>query len=102
MDNSKYEPVIPYSNVVDSNSDMISPVIDSSPSTPPTQDPLLNNPQAHINKMPPILGPTLVSDSGCTHTMAGLIQLFDSITYYDAQHRPEVTLGDNFANAPLD
>ena len=45
--------------------------------------------------MPKILGPLLVADSGCTHTMAGLLHMFQSITYYDPNHRPEVTLGDN-------
>ena len=55
----------------------------------------MHNPQVHVSKLPPINGPLLVTDSGCTLTMAGLLQLIQSISYYDPDNCPEVTLGDN-------
>ena len=93
-DNSNNENVNEYLNV---NPNVVTP-----PSHPPISipspnppDPLAINPQFHAPSMPSTTGPVLVTDSGCTHTMAGLKELFENITYYDPNHRPEVTLGDN-------
>ena len=94
-DNSSNEPSNPYLHVVlpSSTPSPSNPIPSNDLPTPP--DLLQHNPQAHVTKMPSILGPLLVADSGCTHTMAGLLHLFQSITYYDPHHRSEVTLGDN-------
>ena len=58
-------------------------------------DPMQFNPQHHIKVMQPTCNPILVTDSGCTHTMTGLLYLFESVTHYHPINRPRVTLGDN-------
>ena len=89
-DNSNNTTSNPYSDDI-----VIEPSL-SSPSTLPIPiDPLQNNPQAHTSKMPSDTISKAVIDSGSTHTLSGDQSHFKSITYYDTDHLPDLTLGDN-------
>ena len=61
-----------------------------------TNDPITNlGVETKIDLHNPPSSPTMIVDSGATHTMSGIKEMFQSLTQYPPQQRPKVILGDD-------